>query len=100
MCSSDLGDFFEGKRTFPVVAAWTRADAAGRRTLENLWNTRTEHELATARLEVARFGGVASSQRVVDRLTRTSRRTLASLGQGPAVDFLDAMLTGLAKRVA
>ncbi len=94
------GDFFEGKRTFPVVAAWTRADANGRRTLEGLWNTRTEPQLATARLEVAHWGGVATSQRVVDRLTRTARRTLASLGQGPAVAFLDALLTGLAKRVA
>ncbi|MBS1150174.1 MAG: farnesyltranstransferase [Myxococcaceae bacterium] len=94
------GDFFEGKRTFPVVAAWTRADANGRRTLEALWNTRTEPQLATARLEVARWGGVTTSQRVVDRLTRTARRTLASLGHGPAVEFLDGMLTGLARRVA
>ncbi len=94
------GDFFEGKRTFPVVAAWTRADDPGRRTLESLWNTRTEQQLATARLEVARWGGVAASQRMVDRLTRTARRTLASLGKGPAVAFLDAMVTQLAKRVA
>jgi len=94
------GDFFEGKRTFPVVAAWSRADAGGRRTLEALWNTRTTPQLATARLEVARFGGVAASQRIVDRLTRTARRTLAKLGQGVAVEFLDDMLAGLAKRVA
>ncbi len=93
-------DFFEGKRTFPVVAAWTRADASGRRTLEALWNTRTTQQLATARIEVARWGGVAASQRVVDRLTRSARRTLSTLGQGPAVAFLDEMLTGLAKRVA
>ncbi len=94
------GDFFEGKRTFPVVAAWTRADANGRRTLEALWNTRTSQQLATARLEVARWGGVAASQRVVDRLTKAARRTLATLGQGASVAFLDEMLIGLAKRVA
>ncbi len=94
------GDFFEGKRTFPVVAAWTRADTSGRRTLEALWNTRTTQQLATARLEVARWGGVAASQRVVDRLTRAARRTLASFPHCTAVAFLDEMLTGLAKRVA
>ncbi|MBS1148843.1 MAG: geranyltranstransferase, partial [Myxococcaceae bacterium] len=94
------GDFFEGKRTFPVVAAWTRADAGGRRTLEALWNTRTSKQLATARLEVARWGGVAASQRVVDRLTKAARRSLASFGRCVAVEFLDEMLTGLAKRVA
>ncbi len=94
------GDFFEGKRTFPVVAAWTRADVNGRRTLETLWNTRTLQQLATARLEVARWGGVASSQRAVDRLTRTARHNLATLGSGSAVAFLDEMLTGLARRVA
>ncbi len=94
------GDFFEGKRTFPVVAAWTRADAPGRRTLEALWNTRTEQQLATARLEVARWGGVSSSQRAVDRLTRTARGTLKSFGRCPGVVFLDQMLSLLAKRVA
>ncbi len=94
------GDFFEGKRTFPVVAAWTRADPGGRRTLEHLWNTRTTQQLATARIEVARWGGVEATQRVVDRLTRAARRTLATLGSGTAVAFLDELLTGLAKRVA
>ena len=31
------GDYLEGKRTFPVIAAWTRATPEGRAELEALW---------------------------------------------------------------
>ena len=60
--------------------------------------TATTHWSVLNALEA--LGATPTSQRVVDRLTRTARRALACLGQGPAVAFLDGLLTGLAKRVA
>jgi geranylgeranyl diphosphate synthase type I len=56
------GDFHEGKRTFPLIAGWTRADASGRQALEALWALpeaeRAEAgQLARARAELERWGG-------------------------------------------
>lgn len=97
------GDFFEGKRTFPVIAAWTRADAAGRAALERLWGleARTPDGLAEARALIATWGGRAATQRVVDRMTRSARRSLEGLpAAGGARDLLDLLVAKLARRSA
>jgi len=97
------GDFYEGKRTFPVIAAWTRADAEGRAALEHLWSldARTPDDLAAARALVERWGGRVATQRVVDRLTRGARRSLAALPSRHGTrQVLDALMARLARRVA
>jgi geranylgeranyl diphosphate synthase type I len=92
------GDFFEGKRTFPVVAAWTRADEAGRARLEQLWHSepREEQALAEARALVESWGGRAATERVVARMTRSARRALEQL---PAGGGARAVLDGLFARM-
>jgi geranylgeranyl diphosphate synthase type I len=97
------GDFFEGKRTFPVIAAWTRAHGQGRAELERLWNleTRTPADLAQARALVMAWGGRVATQRVVDRLTRGARKSLESLPSGHGTrEVLDALMARMARRVA
>ncbi|MFP2909610.1 polyprenyl synthetase family protein, partial [Pyxidicoccus sp. 3LFB2] len=55
------GDFTQGKRTFPVLAAYARADAAAREELEALWalpvEQKDEAALARARALVEQCGG-------------------------------------------
>ncbi|MEW6432546.1 MAG: polyprenyl synthetase family protein [Myxococcota bacterium] len=97
------GDFYEGKRSFPVIAAWTRADSEGRAQLERLWGleARTPADLAQARALVDRWGGRTATQRVVERLTRGARRTLATLPSGGGTRLvLDALMAKLARRAA
>lgn len=95
------GDFVEGKRTFPVVAAWTRADAAGRSTLETLWHSdvRDAKALARARGEVEAWGGREATQRVIERMTRSARRGLAQLPSGSGARLvLDGLIARMTRR--
>ncbi len=96
-------DFYEGKRTFPVVAAWTRASLEGRARLETLWESpsRSPDALVLARAEVERNGGRAVTERVIERMTRSARKSLESLpnDQG-ARTILDALLAKLVRRTS
>lgn len=92
------GDYLEGKVTFPVVAAWTRADAAGRAELEALWASPSPERLADARAAVTRWGGLQATQCVVERRTRTALKALEPLG--PAAAVLAGLVGGLARRAA
>lgn len=96
------GDFVEGKRTFPVIAAWTRADDAGRAELEALWHepNKTAAHLARARALVKQHGGDAATERVISRMTRGARRTLAALPSSGSRAVLDALMAKLQKRAA
>lgn len=97
------GDFIEGKRTFPVVAAWTRADDAGRARLEQLWHgeARDAKALEAARAEVTRWGGRDATQRVIDRSTRAARRGLEQLPSGSgAREGLDGLMARMTRRAS
>lgn len=97
------GDFIEGKRTFPVIAAWTRADAAGREALEALWAepNKTAAHLAQARRLLRHHGGDQATERVIARMTRGARKALATLpSPGGARALLDALMAKLEKRAA
>jgi geranylgeranyl diphosphate synthase type I len=97
------GDFIEGKRTFPVIAAWTRADASGRSQLERLWATpeKSGADLAEARRLLRHHGGVEATERVVARMTRGARKALAAMpASGGARGVLDALMAKLQKRAA
>jgi geranylgeranyl diphosphate synthase type I len=93
-------DYLEGKRTFPVVAAWTRAGAAGRALLEELWNEPKAELLPAARAAVASLGGISSTQRVIEARTRAARKALETVGSSSASAFLDGMLSSFTRRAA
>lgn len=74
-------DYFEAKRSFPVIAAWTRADDAGRAELEALWDAphKDEASLAKARAVLTSSGGKAATERVIDRCARAASRALTAI---------------------
>lgn len=94
------GDYLEGKRTFPVIAAWTRADAGGRDALEALWEAPCETRLQAARQLVSKWGGATSTQKVIDARTRAATRALDALGDSPGAAMLRHLFDGLARRNA
>jgi geranylgeranyl diphosphate synthase, type I len=99
------GDFVQGKRTFPVVAAWLRATPEGRAELERLWALppalKDEAALTRARALVQDFGGKAACERAVERASRVARRHLQALPNTHGMrDLLDALIARLARRAA
>jgi len=99
------GDFVQGKRTLPVLAAYTRAPASAREELEQLWALPPEAKdaaaLARARALVEEYGGRAACERLVERASRSGRRALHALpDQGGVRDLLDTLITRLAHRAA
>ncbi|MDY7232805.1 polyprenyl synthetase family protein [Hyalangium rubrum] len=99
------GDFAQGKRTFPVLAAYTRAGESARAELERLWALAPEAKdaeaLAVARALVEEHGGRAACERMVERASRAARRALHALpDSGGMKDLLDSLITRLAHRAA
>ncbi len=92
------GDFLEGKRTFPVIAAWTRADAEGRAELEALWESPSVERLGAARALVTKWGGVSSTQKLIESRTRSASRALEGLGASPGAAMLRHLFDGLSRR--
>lgn len=95
------GDFVEGKRTFPVVAAWTRADSTGRAKLEQLWasDVKDEKALQSARREIDTWGGREATQRVIERMTRSARKTLELMPAGGGARMvLDGLIARMVRR--
>ncbi|HZJ53046.1 MAG TPA: polyprenyl synthetase family protein [Myxococcaceae bacterium] len=98
--SSD-GDFAQGKRTFPVLSAYTRAPPAIRAEMETLWSERPADPVALARARtlVTAHGGVAATERLIERASRSARRVLASLPHGGGFrDLLDSLILTLSQR--
>ena len=99
------GDFAQGKRTFPVVAAYQRADAQGRAELERLWalppEAKDAQALERARELVEQHGGRAACERAVERASRVGQQALRALPENGGVrDLLDSLITRLAHRAA
>jgi geranylgeranyl diphosphate synthase type I len=92
-------DYFEGKRTFPVIAAFQRATEDGRARLEKLWAHphKGPSELSAARLEIRRHGGVQATERLVQRCLRIARLRMAAL---EVEDSLKAPLALVLDRIA
>lgn len=97
---SAAGDYLEGKRTFPVIAAWHRADARERLLLEDLWAHPRPDRVAEARARVERLGGKAATERVVARATRAAQKALRALPEGEARAGLDQLLARLERRTS
>nr|WP_224365041.1 polyprenyl synthetase family protein [Hyalangium versicolor] len=99
------GDFVQGKRTFPVMAAYTRAPVLVRAELEQLWalppEVKDEAALARARALIEEHGGRAACERMVERASRAGQRALQALPERAGVrELLDTLITRLARRAA
>jgi len=95
------GDLAQGKRTFPVLAAYTRASPAIRNQMDALWSEGAANpaSLVRARSLVTQHGGVAATERLIGRLSRNSRRMIASLPHGGGFrDLLDSLVLSLSQR--
>jgi geranylgeranyl diphosphate synthase, type I len=100
---SSAADFTEGKRTFPVLASYLRAPPSVQAELEAFWSAQRRDALALgrARALVASYGGLAATERLIDRATRAARAAVSDLPRGGGVvDVLDDLLVLLARRVA
>jgi geranylgeranyl diphosphate synthase, type I len=95
------GDYFEAKRTFPVIAAWTRADEAGRAELEALWDASHKDQASCerARAAISLAGGRAATERAIERSGRAASRALSAL-PAAARPLLEAAFTQLLHRAA
>lgn len=98
-------DFILGRRTFPVLAAWSRADPEVRHELEALWALPPEHKdeaaLLRARRRVEEAGGRAATERVVARCSKNAVRALAALPNPNGLrDLLQALIGQLAHRMS
>ncbi|ADO74837.1 polyprenyl synthetase family protein [Stigmatella aurantiaca] len=98
-------DFSQGKRTFPVLAAYARASTEGRAELERLWalpaQEKDEAALGHARELVERWGGRLACERMVERSSRAALRALRALPEGGGMrEVLGNLITRLAHRAA
>jgi geranylgeranyl diphosphate synthase type I len=99
------GDFVQGKRTFPVLAAYMRAPARARQELEGLWTLPPEAKdaaaLARARALVEEYGGRAACERLVEKASRAGLKALQTLPErGGVRDLLGTIISRLAIRAA
>ncbi|MFL5352872.1 polyprenyl synthetase family protein [Archangium sp.] len=97
-------DFTLGRRTFPVLAAWSRAPPEVRRELEALWAVPSEREdeaaLPRARRLVEEAGGRAATERLVARCSSNAVRALSALPNPNGLrDLLQALVGQLAHRM-
>ena len=76
------------------------ADDAGRAELDALWSSPDVERLGAARELVRRWGGVTSTQRLIDARTRSATRAVEALGDAPAALMLGQLLAGLARRTS
>ena len=73
-------DLVEGKRTLLVVRAWSRADGAGRTSLEAVLGRpeASEREVEAARETIRSTGSLAYSERRIAAIDRRARRRIQS----------------------
>ncbi|WP_395838427.1 polyprenyl synthetase family protein [Archangium violaceum] len=98
-------DFIQGRRTFPVMAAWSRARPEARAELEALWALPPERKdgaaLIRARGLVEEAGGRTATERLVARVSRSAVRALATLPNPNGLrDLMQSLIGQLAHRMA
>jgi geranylgeranyl diphosphate synthase type I len=97
-------DFLRGRRTFPVVAAWSRALPEARRELEALWalpvERRDEAALGRVRRLVEEGGGRSATEHLVTRASHGAVRALAELPNPNGLrELVQSLIGQLAHRV-
>lgn len=94
-------DFLEGKRTFPVIAAYVRADAQQKLSMERMWSEPHLSELAAARNLLVETGGKAATERVIRSTHKAARTLIEKLPHvGGHREFLLQLLHELSVRCA
>ncbi|MCC6811556.1 MAG: polyprenyl synthetase family protein [Deltaproteobacteria bacterium] len=88
-------DFVEGKRTFPVIAAYIRAPESARAEMAALWSSdrSSEQSLQQARSLVARHGGREVTERRIRHAQRAALHLIAKL---PNIDGCRSLLEHIA----
>jgi len=97
-CNSDL---LQGKRTFPLIAAYIRAPGSVKQELEDLWAGQINGDgtLARAQELIASYGGYDAAQRVVDRASRAARRAMDRIpSDNPLRHLLSELIHMLSRR--
>ena len=98
---SSASDFTEGKKTFPIVAAYTRATEAGRAEIDALFAGDRSDPAALDRLRhlVEQNGGKAATARAIDRSHRAAASAVKDLPDvGELRSFLEWAVSELGKR--
>jgi len=94
-------DYLEGKRTFPVIAAYIRANAEQKRHMDMLWSDPHPSKVQEARDLLIATGGKAATERVIKSTHRSARAIISKM---PNVDghrdFLLQLLNQLSVRCA
>ncbi len=92
-------DLVQGKRTFPVLFAYTRANEAEKREMAELWTAGPKDQamLDRARQLVDANGGRNATERLILRSTRAAERLLVNL---PKANGLRDLVAQLAKKLA
>ena len=94
-------DFAQGKRTFPVLAAYTRAPESVRPRFDALWSGAVEDGIHEARALVKAHGGLEATERLIARATRWAGKALEGLpAENPLRDLLGELIVSLARRCA
>lgn len=93
---STSSDLEQGKRTFPVLAAYSRACSEARREFDAIWTPGKKDAvtLAAARYLVESFGGRAATERMISRSTRQAQRIVATLPTAGGMRDLIIQLLG------
>ncbi|HEY0096966.1 MAG TPA: polyprenyl synthetase family protein, partial [Archangium sp.] len=97
-------DYMLGRRTFPVVAAWSRAIPEVRRELETLWalpaERRDEAALVRVRRLVEEAGGRSATEHLVARASHGAVRALSELPNPNGLrELLQALIGQLGQRM-
>jgi geranylgeranyl diphosphate synthase type I len=91
-------DFTQGRRTFPVVAAWSRAAPEARRELERLWALPPECKDEVCRARALRLvdeaGGRVATERLMARASSGAVRMLETLPNPNGLRDLLRVLVG------
>jgi geranylgeranyl diphosphate synthase type I len=93
---STSSDLEQGKRTFPVLAAYTRASEEERREFDAIWTPgeKDAATLARARALVELHGGRAATERIIQRATRQAMKIAATLPNAGGMRDLIGQLMG------
>jgi len=93
---STSSDLEQGKRTFPVLAAYSRATEEDRKQFDAIWTPGPKDmaTLARARVLVEMYGGRAATERMIERATRQAQRYAATLPDAGGMRNLITQLLG------
>jgi geranylgeranyl diphosphate synthase type I len=97
-CDSDL---IQGKRTFPLIAAYQRASKEARKEFDTLWSAGSAHNGSAKHAQklLTEHGGRAAAERTVLRASKSARKVLRRFpADNPFRRLIDELIDLLARR--